>query len=402
MLGSRLEYLFERYLNRQCNESEEAELMELLGLPENERMVKLVMDKLMDKSADDLKMPEDTARVILQQIVAVNNRKAIGAKAVLFTGVWRKVAAAAVVIVIAVAAMIYAGRDKKAPEKTVVKEKSDIHPGGDKGSLTLADGTVLSLNEMPDGILQQQGNYRIRKKGGVLQCDINGGDAQIAGKSYNVLSTPRGGQFQLMLPDGSNVWLNAESSLKFPVAFDKNAREVELSGEAYFEVKTIRDQNSKAKKPFNVLVRLPSGKEARVEVLGTHFNVNAYNNESSVKTTLIEGAVNVSEEGSSVVLKPGQQARLSENNSLSVDRHADVEGAVAWKNGLFHFDNVDITTIMRQIGRWYNVDIVYAGKIAPRHFVGKIRRSAELSEVLEILRLSDIDFKVDGKTIVVK
>jgi ferric-dicitrate binding protein FerR (iron transport regulator) len=375
--------------------------MELLGLPENERMVKLVMDKLMDKNADDLKIPEDTARAILQQIVAVNNRKATRAKTVLFTSeLWRKVAVASIVIVIAVAAVIYVSSDKKALEETVVKEKSDIRPGGDKGSLTLADGTVLSLNEIPDGVLRQQGNYMIRKKGGVLQCD--GGGTQIAGKSYNVLSTPRGGQFRLMLPDGSKVWLNAESSLKFPVAFDKNAREVELTGEAYFEIKSIRAHNSKAKTPFNVLVRLPSGKQARVEVLGTHFNVNAYNNESSIKTTLIEGAVNVSEEGSSVVLKPGQQARLSENSSLSVDRHADVDGAVAWKNGLFHFDNADITTIMRQIGRWYNVDIVYAGKITPRHFVGKIRRSAELSEVLEILRLSDIDFKIDGKTIVVK
>jgi ferric-dicitrate binding protein FerR (iron transport regulator) len=403
MLGSRLEYLFERYLNRQCNESEEAELMELLGLPENERMVKLVMDKLMDKNTDDLKIPEDTARAILQQIVAVNNRKVTRAKTVLFTAeVWRKVAVASIVIVVAAATMIYVGRDKKAPVETIVKERNDIRPGGDKGSLTLADGTVLSLNEMPDGVLRQQGNYMIRQKGGVLQCDINGGGAQIAGRSYNVLSTPRGGQFQLMLPDGSKVWLNAESSLKFPVAFDKNTREVELSGEAYFEVRSIRVHDSKAKKPFNVLVRLPSGKQARVEVLGTHFNVSAYNNESSVKTTLVEGAVNVSEEGRSVVLKPGQQARLSEDAPLAVDRHADVEGVVAWKNGLFNFDNADITNIMRQIGRWYNVDIVYAGKITPRHFVGKIRRSAELSEVLEILRLSDIDFRVDGKTIVVK
>jgi hypothetical protein len=212
MLGSRLEYLFERYLNRQCNESEEAELMELLGLPENERMVKLVMDKLMDKNTDDLKIPEDTARAILQQIVAVNNRKVTRAKTVLFTAeVWRKVAVASIVIVVAAATMIYVGRDKKAPVETIVKERNDIRPGGDKGSLTLADGTVLSLNEMPDGVLRQQGNYMIRKKGGVLQCDINGGGAQIAGRSYNVLSTPRGGQFQLMLPDGSKVWLNAES-----------------------------------------------------------------------------------------------------------------------------------------------------------------------------------------------
>ena len=175
MLGSRLEYLFERYLNRKCNESEEAELMELLGLPENERMVKLVMDKLMDKNADDLKIPEDTARAILQQIVAVNNRKATRAKTVLFTSeLWRKVAVASIVIVIAVAAVIYVSRDKKALEETVVKEKSDIRPGGDKGSLTLADGTVLSLNEIPDGVLRQQGNYMIRKKGGVLQCDGGG------------------------------------------------------------------------------------------------------------------------------------------------------------------------------------------------------------------------------------
>lgn len=378
--------------------------MELLELPDNERMVKLAMDKVMERTEPDLKMPADTAVFILQQIVGADKRKTIAAKVKRFaSGTWGRVAAAAVIIAI-VTTIVYtvSTGGHKEKQMRIATVEDVIHPGEDKALLTLADGSVVYLNEMPDGALQQ-GDYTIKKEGSVLQCNAGSAGSGISSAgAFNILSTPRGGQFQLVLPDGSKVWLNAESSLKFPVVFDKRLREVELTGEAYFEIKSVVSQNGKVKMPFDVVVNLPLGKQAKVHVLGTHFNVNAYNNEVAMNTTLIEGAVNVSEGGQHVALRPGQQARIAGEGSLKVVAHADTEKAVAWKNGLFHFDDVDVATIMRQISRWYDVEIVYAGNVPARHFVGKIRRSAELSEVLEILRLSDIGFKVNGKTIIVQ
>jgi len=210
--------------------------------------------------------------------------------------------------------------------------------------------------------------------------------------SYNMLVTPRRGQYQLVLPDGSKVWLNAASSIRYPVAFIGNERRVQITGEAYFEV------THNATMPFIV-----EKGDMRVEVLGTHFNVNAYNDESAIKTTLLEGKVKIVNR-QSAILKPGQQAILTAGSRLTILDKTDVEDVVAWKNGLFHFESSEIKTVMRQIARWYDVDVVYERTTVNNDpmFV-EISRNTRLSDVLKALEESgSAKFSIQGKTIIVK
>lgn len=403
MYQSRLEYLIEHFIMHQCNDAEIAELMDILEMKENESMVKLVMDKYMELIGDEAQLPQDTASTMLNKIFNESKRdNNIPREKKISYRRWMSIAAAVILIVGGTIFILPKPGHKENQVNVADKTKSVIKPGGNKALLTLADGSVVDLDGMPDGTLQQQGVNIIKKDDGVLQYDAGRNGTKPAGiNAFNILSTPRGGQYQLTLPDGSKVWLNAESSLKFPVVFNKDDRDVELSGEAYFEVRQLWLKDKSGKRPFKVFVNLSNGRQAKVNVLGTHFNVNAYHNEKEMRATLVEGAVRVDNGTNNISLIPGQQAKLSPDGAIRIDQHADIEGVIAWKNGLFYFDNVDIQTIMRQIGRWYDVDITYTHEVSPRHFVGKIRRGAELSEVLEILRLSDIDFKIEGKTITV-
>lgn len=403
MYPSRLEYLLERYIMHQCDEAEMAELMNIIELKENESIVKQVMEKYMELIGDEMKLPGRTSGSILKKIFDEDKGYDIAVRSkTIQLRKWMSVAAAVVIAGIGTIFILPKANHKTSQVLVAEKEKYKIKPGGNKALLTLADGSVVDLDGMTDGILQQQGVNIIKNEEGVLQYDACKMVTKSKGvNAYNVLSTPRGGQYQLTLPDGSKVWLNAESSLKFPVVFDNEERDVELSGEAYFEVKQLWLKGKSGKRPFKVLVNLSNGKQAKVNVLGTHFNVNAYHNEKEMKATLVEGAVKVGNGVNDISLIPGQQVKLRTDGIMKIDRQADIEEVIAWKNGLFYFDNVDIRTIMRQIGRWYDVDITYTHELSPRHFVGKISRRAELSDVLEILRLSDIDFKIEGKTIVV-
>jgi ferric-dicitrate binding protein FerR (iron transport regulator) len=210
--------------------------------------------------------------------------------------------------------------------------------------------------------------------------------------AYNTITTPKGGQYQLVLADGSRIWLNAATSLRFPVAFPGKERRVELAGEGYFEVAHHADQ------PFDVVI---AGME--VQVLGTHFNINSYADEESVKTTLLEGSVLVKAKNikKEAVIMPGQQSILSANE-LTVDKNADVDEAVAWKNGLFQFSGADISTIMRQIGRWYNVEASFAGDARSIQISGKVSRNLNLSQIIEVLEQSGIEVKRNGDRLVAR
>jgi ferric-dicitrate binding protein FerR (iron transport regulator) len=259
-------------------------------------------------------------------------------------------------------------------------------------------------------VLTQNQDVTIRKQDGLLVYERPGmstGDAQPT-LSYHTLFIPRGQHYQVVLPDGSKVWLNAASSLRFPSAFTTKQRKVELNGEAYFEV--AKD----ASKPFQVYVSTlgSSQKGTLVEVLGTHFNINAYDNEQVLKTTLLEGSVKVTPLQASGItphqsrlLLPGQQAQIFSNSETqqSVKVHTvDVEAEVAWKNNLFNFHLADIKTIMRQMARWYDVEVVYEGAVPVRSFSGKINRNTNLNTVLKILEQSGIHFRVEGKRIIVR
>lgn len=279
---------------------------------------------------------------------------------------------------------------------SVQKVKNDIAPGGNKAILMLADGARIVLDAAKNGELSQQGNIIVKKeKDGLLTYSVKPGIAEKQQKetALNSIATPRGGQYQVILPDGSKVWLNAASTLKFPTIFTGNERNVGLIGEAYFEI--TKDPS----KPFHV-----TSAGQTVEVLGTHFDINAYDDEPVIKTTLLEGSVKLNSGSKNVILKPGQQATLAPSGltPIRVMSNIDVSSVMAWKNQLFEFNHDNIQTIMRQISRWYDVDITYEGNIPEDLFEGKISRNVDVSQILKILELSGVNFRIEGKKIIVK
>jgi len=264
----------------------------------------------------------------------------------------------------------------------------DVAPGGNKAILTLSNGSKVVLNNVKNGDLATQAGATVIKKDSLLSYKAT--KANVSQVLYNTITIPNGGQYQLVLADGTKVWLNAASSLKFPTQFSGKDRTVELTGEAYFEVAKNKD------KPFNVKTTTQT-----VQVLGTHFDINSYSNETAVKTTLLEGSVKVLSPVGNVIISPGQQAVLSNNNELSVNKDADINEVIAWKNGMFQFDDADIQTIMRQVARWYDIDVEFKGLIPNYTYHGKISRNSNASQVLKILGLSGINFTIEGRKIIV-
>lgn len=313
---------------------------------------------------------------------------------------WKHVAI--VILFLTAGLFFYAGFNKEKDPVVALKVnrhyEDDVLPGGDKARLELADGSVVILEQVNNGSLQEQGGTKIVKQDGRLIYNAAQGN-QSGEISYNKISTPKGGQYHIILPDGSKVWLNAESSLRFPTAFMGNERLVELTGEAYFEVARLAIPSAGASKlvPFKVQTN-----KVNIEVLGTHFNVMAYVNEKAVNTTLLEGSVRVSQltTRNSQLLKPGQQAKV--NGSIQLV-NVDTEEVVAWKNNLFQFNGADIQTVMVQIERWYDVEVDYEGQIPSKHFTGIISRNINASKVLDMLELTGgVKFEIKGKKISVK
>jgi transmembrane sensor len=310
--------------------------------------------------------------------------------------VLRKIAAATIGLIIITGVLVY--HSKKAPQRLATAQQSstvkfDAEPGQNKAILTLADGSKLELNSAKIGVLAKAGHISVKKtKDGQLiyllaPSKITDANAPIA---FNTINTPVGGQYQVILPDGTKVWLNAASSLKYPTQFKGSQRVVELTGEAYFEV------TKNAAMPFYV-----KANNMQVKVLGTHFNIMAYNNEPAIKTTLLEGSVQLSSGAINNMLKPGQQGLLNRYGQITVS-DVNAEHAIAWKNGYFEFNRSGIHEIMNQLARWYDIEIAYDGNMPDDEFVGKIERSAKLSQVLNILKLSKIHFVLENKKLIVK
>ena len=284
-------------------------------------------------------------------------------------------------------------------------EAGDIMPGGNKAILTLANGKKISLTDATKGQLAEQAGVKIAKTAdGQLVYTVTkmapSPLERTGGEAFNTIETPRGGQYQVILPDGTKVWLNAASSLTYPTTFTGNERRVTLTGEGYFEVaKKVEGGKAEGKRlPFIVTTG-----EQQVEVLGTHFNINAYTDEETIRTTLLEGSVRVSnrKSHSSRLLQPGQQAWFNKHSAIKV---VDVNtlDAVAWKDGYFRFNRDDIQSVMRQISRWYNIDVIYEGDKPDYEFVGAIRRSVTISQVLKMLELSNVHFKIEDRKVIIK
>ena len=286
---------------------------------------------------------------------------------------------------------------------------NDVAPGSTRAILTLANGKQITLDSTGSGLLAQQGKTTIVSGNGVIAykkaVGANGtAGATDPGTLYNTINTGRGAQSpSLVLPDGTRVWLNAESSVRFPVAFT-SSREIEITGEAYLEV--AKDPG----KPFHVKAR-----DMEVEVLGTHFNINAYPDEPNMATTVLEGSVRVAagegDAGKSgtgkqhqLVLLPGQQAQARsdmQQGDIRLVKDADVDQVMAWKNGLFNFDHADLQTVLRQLARWYDIDIKFQGEMPARFFHGKITRDLHLSQVIQLLQEVEVKFHIEGKTLIV-
>ncbi len=308
---------------------------------------------------------------------------------------FKTVAAAAVIIALGTTAWFHWRTKPSKPEivKTDNEFKADINPGTNKALLTLANGSTVALDNVHTGTIGTEGNTKISKLDSSqlaynAAINLNRGSHP---ELFNMLSTPRGGQYQVILADGTKVWLNAASSLRFPIYFTRNSRKVELTGEAYFEV---------AKNPSLPFIVQVNGMQ--VQVLGTHFNVMAYGNEKEIRTTLLEGSVRITQNDESLTLKPGEQARITETGKMSIAKDADVEEAIAWKNGEFQFNGASIETIMKQVERWYDVDVSYEGTIAPHAFVANISRDVPVSKLLKLLQLTgQVHFKIENKKITV-
>ena len=303
--------------------------------------------------------------------------------------------AAAAVLIILLGAGLYWMLQPAAQTTVAEVLAADVPPGGNKATLTLADGRVVALDSAGNQVIQQ-GNTTVRQQDGQLVYDAKALATHHSPLAYNTLSTPRGGQFQVTLPDGTRVWLNAASYIQYPTAFTGNTREVIIAGEVYFEV--AKDPSH----PFGVSILPFKGRSGtRVEVLGTHFNINAYDDEESIKTTLLEGKVKVSSTGNassqrSVILKPGQQAIAIPHSPLAIHHSPDLEDVMAWKNGSFSLENKSLKEVMRQLARWYDIEVVYEGKLPSVTFVGEMGRDVPLSKVLAFLKGSRIHFRMEG------
>lgn len=302
---------------------------------------------------------------------------------------WPRIAAAAsMLLVLSISG--YFLLHKQTNQQLASNYKKDLAPGSNKAILTLSNGKQIDLKDAKNGTIAKEGNETIKKSDdGTLSYEGHAASGVNEQVTYNMVTTPRGGQWPLILTDGTKVMLDAASSIKYPVSFNGNERRVEITGQAYFEV-------AHHAKPFKVGVR-----GVTIEDLGTHFNINAYNDEPAIKTTLLEGSVRVSKGKEIAVLKPGQQASTLDSSNLIKVYNADVEEAVAWKNGYFRYESIELKELMRQVSRWYDVDVSYEGPIAKHKFLVDMKRKTNLSNILKILEQGGIHFKITGRKLTV-
>lgn len=353
---------------------------------------------LLQRFREEEQLPVAQHDVLAERLLQNIHRQIIPAAAPvvpLYRRIWKRVAVAAMIAVTLGAGYLMLTRQQAENVEVAALPASrfgnEVAPGTNKAKLVLGNGEEILLEETADGAIVAPENEHIYKRDAELVYDRTNGRASAT--ATNILSTPNGGQYKVVLSDGTRVWLNAASSLAYPAAFSGNKREVVLTGEAYFEV--AKDEG----KPFLVTVN-----DMQVQVLGTHFNVKAYANDKHIMTTLLEGAVRVKKGTGSVMLLPGQQASLNKQDGVLRSATGDPELALAWKNGLLAFKNDALRDVMHTISRWYDVEVVYEAGIDKEaiHVSGAMRKQEYISKALEILELTaGIHFKVTGRTVTV-
>ena len=426
MQSQRIHYLLDRYIKGLLTGEDEQELAKLLQDPAQESFFREELVRMLevegeameviagrgegttgDEGASDKAATEQMWEPVLQRVLSVDKTTGSDANSgadedgtrvrrIGYLFRWWSVAAVFLLLIGGGTFFFLRGREARPIATVAAKPAAQIQPGANKAILTLANGQQIILNNVQNGTIGQQGNIRVIKlDSGQLAYATptveSPADQLAKGPLYNTITTPRGGQYQVTLADGTKVWLNAESSIRYPTAFAGKNREVELTGEAYFEVKGDKD------KPF-----LVKAGQTETRVLGTHFNIMAYSDEGAVKTTLLDGAVSMVLGTQSALLRPGEQGQYDENKGSMTTRPVNTRAVVAWKDGYYFFDRTPVKSVMRQIARWYDVTIVYQGAPPKDEIVGKLPRTADVKEVLHIMELIGIHFKIEGKTIVVQ
>ncbi|WP_177192127.1 FecR family protein [Chitinophaga arvensicola] len=388
------ELLLQRWQTRTCSPQEAIELMDYLRREEANRLLLHEMQHAFGQVKPDHRShagePGDRVRKELLKHIQ-------GAPVIPLTaprkkpGSFRLAAAAAILVGLSLPAAYFFLHQSKtpAPVAAVIAPAADIAPGQHKAVLTLANGEKIILDSAGMQQLAQQGNSTVLHQGGqlVYVASKDAGTTPI----YNTLTTAAGETYPLVMADGSRIWLNAASSIRFPATFAGNERKVELSGEAYFEIA------ADAHRPFRVQV-----KQMTVEVLGTHFNINSYTDEATINTTLLEGAVKINSDQHSIQLAPGEQSQLSANGQIKKVTGVNTSEIVAWKDGYFQFESADLTTVLRQFAHWYDVEIIYEGPVKPRKFFGMISRRSTLMNVLKMLNANDVHYRLEGKKLIVE
>lgn len=411
----RIRYLLSRYADDSATSEERKELLQWIDQSANSAQLENFLLELLEGTEPAENYNEEYWNAMIERITGKPEAPVIKLKPEVHQlrrrSVWPRIAAAAAIVLIAAATYFFTTNDSGISRDAEISEryKNDINPGTRLATLSIANGQTLNLNSSSSGQYANPDEAQLLSYAdGLLAYQPNPNTSEF---SIHTVSTPRGGEYSVQLSDGTKVWLNASSSLRFPTAFNEDERLVELVGEAYFEVA------KNANKPFRVYIPSPDGVRdgALVEVLGTHFNINAYANEKEITTTLLEGSVKVYSkvnesslpfkgdvrrtEGTDIILSPGNKATI--NATATLKTLPDDGTAIAWKDGLFMFEDCDIQTIMRQAARWYDIEIAYDGDPTEDTFTGSISRSVNLSQLLKMLEYSDVRFIINGRKITV-
>lgn len=309
---------------------------------------------------------------------------------------WQYSVAAAVAVMVCLGSVFYLYResffkDSAGQEQTASGQLAAITPGEQQAVFIASSGKSFNVSKLTGGeAVNVEGDRLHREQDGTISYQLAGAQVADGVTGWNTLKTPLGGQCPFRLPDGTRVWLNAGSSISFPADFAKGHKQVKVMGEVYFEV----TQN--AHQPFEVVT-----KRASIQVLGTRFNVSAYDDDHAMITTLLAGAIQLKTTYGVKRLRPGQQAVQVNNDPLKVESLADPDGAIAWKNGFFRLDDSDVADIMRQVARWYNIDVHYNGRVPKKKLTGNISRSAGLEELMDILAYSGLRTTLQGRTLII-
>jgi ferric-dicitrate binding protein FerR (iron transport regulator) len=387
---TRLAYLFDSYINRRCTDAERKEFFDLVAQDRNAEILQRLIDGVQEQNLIDVS--EEKSTFIYDRIWSEIGNKP--AKSVRLLS-WSRIAiAASIILVLGLTSYLvfFNKAGKPVGGKTEIAKTHDVSaPKDTRAVITLADGSKVYLDSAGSGTIAQQNDVNVvRNANGEISYQVTASNQTES--AFNTMYNPRGSKvIALTLSDGSKVWLNSESSIKYPVAFNTATRQVEITGEAYFEV--THDKT----KPFHVTV---NGMD--VQVLGTHFNINSYSDEDQIKTTLFEGSIKVSKGTDVKFVKPGEQAQLSSNGSITIEKDVNLDQAIAWKNGYFYFDKAGVQTVMRQLARWYDIDVRYKGKPTDELFAGKIQRELNLSAVLDILKTTGIKYQLENRTLTIE